>query len=294
MSIINNAHAGSQINLLCLIYRVIFRNNQELSIKSIESLCRPGSLPKTLNAKKRFKENLDFWCDKKHQLWKVNDKEKLELISLINDDPTPDIIARETNKVLFGSKIKNLFEDDSDTRFLFIGLSAILASDNQNKFLLGSKDSIKNTTIDDFYNKYLPKNILPNNSEKPTLIKYGNFLGFFEYFNGNLIADPTRAVKCVIDDIFLEKKKISIIDFRTKLSAILPVLDGGDYRKQVEEKMTSKKWERPSGISNSLGFAIKRLATQKIISLESGADDQNAEQILGERYSYIVKGGLKT
>ena len=45
MAIINNAHSGSDINLLCLLYRVIFRNDGKLTKDDIQGLCAPASLP---------------------------------------------------------------------------------------------------------------------------------------------------------------------------------------------------------------------------------------------------------
>ena len=79
MAIINNAHAGSEVGLLCLIYRVMFRNNQKLSVEDLGDLCRPDNLPINKNQKKKFPENLRFWMADEHRLWREDDNSKLVL-----------------------------------------------------------------------------------------------------------------------------------------------------------------------------------------------------------------------
>lgn len=60
MAIINNASPGSQLNLLCLIYRVLNRNPNKFSLEELYGLCRPEELLWKEDHKKRFRENFNF------------------------------------------------------------------------------------------------------------------------------------------------------------------------------------------------------------------------------------------
>ena len=129
MSMFNNAHAGSQINLLCMIYRTISANEGKYSIDQISKLCRPENMPTLPNQRKRFGENLRFWMEPSHQLWDENESSKLQITRRSRDE-SPSAIAEVTNDALFAGEISSLLEKDiCHTEGLLRSLCCILASD---------------------------------------------------------------------------------------------------------------------------------------------------------------------
>ena len=127
--IINNAGPGSQINLLCMIYRIIFRNNGKFSIDEITDLCRPKNLLNRDGHERRFPENLSFWMKPEHQLWYESSDKKLTLSLLTqNSDALPSDIANVTNKALFTKIVDNIFDQEThDTKGFFLFLNRVFS-----------------------------------------------------------------------------------------------------------------------------------------------------------------------
>lgn len=277
MAIINNASAGSQINLLCMIYRVIHRNNGKFTFDEITSLCRPDNLLNRKNHSKRFPENLRFWMKPEHQLWHENSESKLILSELSNClDPLPSDISVITNKVLFKNISKSICDPgNNDTESFFRSLACIIASD---RFVFTVDPKIQISSLDNFFSEFLPSHTLPNNSEKPTLMEYGMFLGFFEKQESGYLVDPTRAILGVLPDIFVKQDLLSVSGFIRLLGEKIPILDTGVYREEVEESMSVNGWKKHSDnyFSKSLSHALYRLSKMKKIRFITASDDTAA------------------
>jgi hypothetical protein len=288
MAMINNAHAGSQINLLCMIYRVIYRNNGKLSLEEITSMCRPDNLLNRKDHLKRFPENLRFWMKPEHQLWHENSESKLILSELTKSvDPLPSDIAVVTNKALFKDVVQNICNQEShDTESFFRHLVCIIASD---RFVFPVDPRIENSILDNFFSEFFHK--LPNNSEKLTFMEYGDFLGFFEKQGNGYLADPTRAIVGVLPDIFVKKDSLSINTFVRLLGEKIPVLDKGVYREEVEASMSENGWKKHSDkyLSKSLSHALFRLSRMKKIRFMTASDDIEALSLqLPENKTLVV------
>lgn len=276
MAIINNANPGSQINLLCLIYRVIHRNNGKFSVDDITSLCRPKNLPNKEGHLKRFPENLTFWMKPEHQLWYEGADSKLILAEITDrDEPLPIDIAVATNKALFKTLVPNICDQGShDTKIFFWSLSCIMACD---RFVFPNDSKIEHAILDNLFAKFLPEHKAPNNSEKTTFLEYADFLGFFEKQGNSYLVDPTRAILGELSNIFYEKS-LPVDDFINLLCEKLPVLDKGIYRKEVEDIMLDNGLNKmPNNyLSKSLSHALFRLRRMKKIRFMTVSDDANA------------------
>lgn len=106
---------------------------------------------------------------------------------------------------------------------------------------------------------------------------WATFLGFgwIGRFPSNVfVIDPTDAVRDSLPDIFEKAKELQQGEFLGKLAAALPVVDGGTYRAQVEEKIDLKEWAAPGEgeISTSLSRALMRLHEAGEIVLDDRAD----------------------
>ena len=276
MAIINNAQAGSQISLLCMIYRVISRNSGTLSVDDIQSLCAPPSLPALPDHKKRFPDNLRFWMKDSHQLWHEDKNAKLVLTRVAtSEDPTA--IAVVTNEALFANPAETIFgkKDKNDTEGLFRALGCVLAVD---QFTIEGKRRLNRQNMQEFYAEQL-RDFIPNDSEKIIIQRYGHFLGFFSMdASGEYVVDPTRALQGVLNAIFDGARELSVEQFLDRLAKQLPVLDRGSYRIEIEKRMVGPVSSDMAArkISASLSLAIERLKAAGILDYSPSSDDLKA------------------
>jgi hypothetical protein len=125
--------------------------------------------------------------------------------------------------------------------------------------------------------------------------------GWTEVAQGNplLVVDPTPAVLDALPAVFGAMPELPIEDLLRRLADVLPVLDGGNYRNQVEARLISPAWRStsPYEISVSLSAALKRLDNSGVIRLQARADAPK-RTLLGrghrelELVSHVVRGGL--
>jgi hypothetical protein len=274
MAIINNAHAGSQINLLCMIYRVIYRSNGKHSVDDIQALCAPKNLPALPDHLKRFPENLRFWMKESHQLWQEDGQSKLVLTRVATSE-APTAIAVVTNEALFEPNIDTIFgKDQYDTEGLFRSLSCLLASDT---FTVEGDQRMNKQSLQQFYGEQLPE-FVPNDSEKIVVQRYGHFLGFLEIDSaGEYFVDPTAAIRGVLDKVFDTAQEIAVDQFLERLAQRLPLLDRGVYRQQVEAQMVGPLSGNGATrrLSRSMSLAIERLRFARLLAYEGKSDDPN-------------------
>jgi hypothetical protein len=274
MSIINNAYAGSQIPLTCMIYRVLSRNDGQLTVDEITALCAPANLTVNENQRKKFRAELNFWMKKEHQLWYQNSESKLCLVDS-KVESTPSSIATIINSILYASPIKDLFDKKTEhvMRDLVIFLGCILSHD---RYLPYSSKLIESSQLDALFTHL---SYGPNDNEKQTLLEYGVFLGFLEQSSRGYVVDPTRVVTSILPQIFSGGKELVAKEFVNELARSLPLLDGGVYRLEVETEMRRNGWEhssRPNQLSKVVSYVLERLRTNNVIEINRRADDRDA------------------
>lgn len=88
-----------------------------------------------------------------------------------------------------------------------------------------------------------------------------------------LILDPAEAVSDLLPRIFSDSAELPQGTFLDLLADLLPVVDSGTYRQQVEERMTAE-WSRPAKgrLSPSLSRALLRLESVRRIKLVEKSD----------------------
>lgn len=277
MSIINNAHPGSQIRLLCLIDRVLNRRKKLSPIARQELLetCRPDNLPKTEGAKKRFEENLDFWLEE--GLWNEGETGITVLDTEGSEHNLPHralslFIKKHTHQdIRQGNRIEPFLR--TITTLLCLDQLSFQGQ-QRNRLLLENPASIAETI-----NNRLPSNFSINPSnEANTLKDWGVFLGFLEPFGGGAIIDPTRAITPFIPELFIDNDTLPIRDFITTLAVRLPMLDGGKFRQLIEPLLEEKGWQPPleHRVSASLSHAILRLEVGHRLILDLPSDDSRS------------------
>lgn len=87
-----------------------------------------------------------------------------------------------------------------------------------------------------------------------------------------LIPDPTAALRRVLPDV-LPSSRQPVLDLVERLGQRLPILDGGAFRRAVEERMRPEYLPPSSDVlSPSLSHALLRLRDERMLTLEDLAD----------------------
>lgn len=97
------------------------------------------------------------------------------------------------------------------------------------------------------------------------------------------VVDPTHALRDALPDIFASRKELSAPAFVERAAAVLPVLDGGAYRVQVEAALRDTAWPRlRAGLaSSSLSRALQRLDREGFITLSDRSDTEGVVSLTG-------------
>jgi hypothetical protein len=147
--------------------------------------------------------------------------------------------------------------------------------------------------------------LFQNDTRWSAYVSWATFLGFGRSDSGKatggFITDPTPAVACIVNSLLPKRNDLPIREFLNKLSDSLPVLDGGDYRKEVEGKLRPEKWKSPQemDISTSLSRALLRLQSQGTLRLEKHSDSDVQMNLIGragnvvDRVTHVHRGDTK-
>ncbi|MEO2036379.1 MAG: protein DpdG, partial [Planctomycetaceae bacterium] len=130
---------------------------------------------------------------------------------------------------------------------------------------------------------------------------WATFLGFGRSesgkASGGFITDPTPAIRRYALQLLPKKGDIAINDFVEGLALSIPVLDGGEYRKEVESKLRPEKWRAPGEgeLSTSLSRALWRLRDAGEIRLKKKADSDVQMKLVGqdrsvEGVTHVLRG----
>ncbi|CNK94596.1 protein DpdG [Yersinia frederiksenii] len=267
MSIINNANPGSGLILLPLIERVLQSSQEPLSPDTLIARYRPDNLPANDNAWGKFKENLNYWCN--FGLWSMRHGKILPLEG--GERP----LANRLLACAIDSCRENGVASGNECEPLWRVLSCLLSLTQHS---LGGQEPLSPTIITNKVHKWLPGETINTNTEK-LVREFGRFLGFLELMpDGNYVTDPTRAIQYFLPEIFGNTHSLPAKIFVANMAEVLPMMDGGQFRKTVHDVMQQQKdWSAPNGdnICTSTSIALQRLETSKQIILNTGSDDEN-------------------
>ena len=104
-----------------------------------------------------------------------------------------------------------------------------------------------------------------------------SLLGFIEPGFDNkytFIIDPSRAIEEELDAIFHDEEDLDSDIFMERLASNIPVLDGGIYRLEVENKMDLKGMVPPGDkeLSYSLSKSLDELIKKEVIVVDRNSD----------------------
>lgn len=264
MSIINNANPGSSLVLIPLFDRIVQNAPAPLSPEAVVARYRPNNLPANDNAWRKIKENLAFWC--RLGLWPMEE----EMLLPQSEESRP-LYQRVLQCTIATCKEKGIAEGN-ECEPLWRVLTCLM---NLQQHSLGGKEPLTPGIITEKVRKWLPTETINTNTEK-LVREYGRYLGFLELTSDqNYYTDPTRAIQCLLPQIFGEQKTLPIKIFMANMAEAMPMMDGGEFRVKVQEIMAEQGWSAPEGknISTSTSLALRRLEINQQIQLIVGSDD---------------------
>jgi hypothetical protein len=130
--------------------------------------------------------------------------------------------------------------------------------------------------------------LFQNDTRWSGYVSWAAFLGFGRSesgkASGGFVTDPTPAIRHTLVDLLPKSGDIAINDLLEALAQSIPVMDGGEYRRRVEEKLRPEKWKVPNEgeISTSLSRALLRLRDGGEIRLEKKADFDVQVRLIGK------------
>lgn len=192
-------------------------------------------------------------------LGKIPDLAELKLPGIIRS-----VALRPENNLRFWESEGNRSAD------LNRGLSWILAQD------VYSIDTGSHQLIQKLENEQiadLSKRIFQNDTRWNGLRTWMVYLGFGRT-GARVTVDPTVAIRDELPQIFKQDTTLSASVFLDRVGEILPVLDGGKYRVEMEGVLNPASWAAPAEnrLSTSLSRAIQRLDREGLIATEQKSD----------------------
>lgn len=189
------------------------------------------------------------------------------------------IVFREENNTRFWDSSKSLCAD------LTRGLAWLLAQD------IYTADVTDHAAIQSLEARQLvelDKRIVQNDVRWHGLLAWGNYLGFLWNWDAPMI-DPTAALRQDLPLIFGKNTELTAAELEDRVATVLPVLDKGRYRCEVEDALDPANWQRPARpelLSTALSRGLWRLDALGVLVLESRADagDSRVLQRAGGRY----------
>ena len=128
--------------------------------------------------------------------------------------------------------------------------------------------------------------VLQNNTRWNGLCHWATYLGF-AWDGATMVVDPTVAVRESLPQVFPGVRTLLASNFLETLAQILPVLDFGAYRQEVESALDPSTWSRPPKffLSSSLSRAIKRLEQSGDLTLKYRSDTGEAYHLMRQQGS---------
>ena len=267
MSIINNAHSGSDFRVVAVVDRVLSRIKKPQTIKQLESLCRPENLPPNENAEKKLTTNIKFWADL--GLWAQTE---VGLFPTKNPEAHLSLPKRMLD-VLFEKYDGQSVMVGNEGQPLLRNLGVMLC---EASMTLNATNPLSKKIVEETLKGHWP-NEIANSNITGLLVDYLQFLGFLECIDSeHYCVDPTRAIKPCLEQIFGAQTELDVQQFLERLRKKLPILDGGYMRQEVEQHLPNISPLPPNQISASLTNALLRLERSRVIRLVQKSDDFNA------------------
>lgn len=301
MSLLNLPNSGMH-GVLTVIFKLLLKERQ-MEQSRLEALCGPASLVKpALDKPTQIRNTLNKWLAlglfTKHPDGEI----------ALHPDVRPDeknvralqglarrLVMRADNNVDLWAN------DDVRAADFTRGAAWLLAQDVYQTELAGwagsaqerLKRQIPKELVDEDENNL---RFIANSTRWAPLKAWGTWLGFgwnSLHARGGWCIDPTMAVREQLPQIFGKQKALEAPDLVAALGEVLPVLDGGTYRLEVESKLRERTgpqaWVAPpeGQLSTSLSRALLRLTEDGTLRAENRADAPRRVNLTGRQQAVL-------
>lgn len=269
MTILNMPSDGS-FNVLMVLFRAL-KEAGPMGEEELQTYCG-GSLAEKPD---RLRHTLNRWSAL--GLFQINGDGLVELGEGIKfgtqKDATTSELAALARKVIFYEINNDNFWNSEKCACadLTRGLAWLLAQD------IYTAEVGKTAAIQELESTQLTdtdRRLVKNSNRLEALRVWGLSLGFL-WNEDALVIDPTEAIGDELSSIFSGRLELTATQLLNSIAAILPVMDGGRYRVEVENALNQATWAPPPGpeyLSTSLSRALWRLHDDGRIALEHRAD----------------------
>ena len=278
MSILNMANDGL-FNVLIVLTRVIIRWGP----KSRDDLLVTCGGRDVVNPK-QLGQTLTRWTDlglfsEENERIMINERYRGDLGK--DPDEAEKRLPGIIRNIALAPENNQRFWDSIDNRAADFnrGLAWILAQD------VYSLDTSSHEKIDALEARQVTDNnkrMLQNDTRWNGLRTWMVYLGFARD-GAQVTMDPTVALKDILPKIFDGEQVLPSLEFVNRAAQILPVLDGGAYRLQIEGIMSDSHWSKPpkGNLSTSLSRAIRRLDFDGLIAAKQRSDAEEGVILTG-------------
>lgn len=291
MSLLNRPSDGMHSILIAVINLLI--EGGPLMIQEIVDLCAPEGC----GDQTQVRQTLNTWV--KLGLFVKADDEKIAFSkSISRSDRTREALPRVARRLALAQENNtNMWAAEGIGSADFTRSTAWLLAQDVYRVELNSWGDAQA-----LLQRQFSKNVtvIQNDTRWSGLKAWAQFLGFAwsaKFPSGALIIDPTEAICFELPEIFKKHSKLTAENFVVALAHAIPVLDGGVYRIDVEQKLTEQgAWSSlPSGcVSTSLSRSILRLMHEGKLGGENLSDAGSRIRLLGrgqkemETFSHIT------
>jgi len=263
MAILNYANDGFA-NILLVICKYLINNGSQNRDEFLEIF----SIGKN-NNNKPFQETLRRWTQ----------------LNLFKEENNQIFFSDQAFKINPNINLENLTSLIRKIIFLEKNNTNLLTSQNTksgdftiaSSWLLAQPISVEDNNYENLHDAQITdvnKRLFLNNTPYNGLLQYMVALGFASGNDNNFILDPTKAIEEELTDVFQNKNILTAKEFLDNLANLLPILDFGTYRKQIEKHLRSDVFKKTNDfeLSETLSFALSRLKQKGKISFERKGD----------------------
>jgi hypothetical protein len=187
-------------------------------------------------------------------------------------------------RVLASARNKDLLASDEGTREVTKALAWFLAQPvddppvSYNPRPKAETNSVTQLMNEQFASDAGARSILQNSYRWAPFVRWAKYMGFISLLpikDGGPCPDPSEAIRDALAE--LRDGLVGEIELPRLIAALakaMPILDGGSYRKLVEEGMDNKPTSCGDGetLSASLSFALLRLKDEGVLDLRRASD----------------------
>jgi len=303
MSILNRPSDGLVSVLVALVRSNVLLGTMPKS--KLLDICSPKSLGD--GKQDMASKTLNRWIEL--GLFTISEKGDVKVAEeyragLRKANATSDSIARVAREIVLAPVNNTNFWSDEENRSADFSRAAcwMLAQD-VHQFAPTSYSQVEPKALEQASSADVI--LFQNDTRWSGYVSWATFLGFGRSdsgrASGGFITDPTPAVADAVDTLLPEKKGLSIKEFLNGLADSLPVLDGGDYRQDIERKLRPEKWKgpAPTDVSSSLSRALLRLRSRGVLRLEKRSDSDAQVRlvsrggVIAQTVTHVQRGDAK-